>query len=139
MPTLTAIRAALSTTITTAIPGLQGYPKVPESVIVPCFLVAPSGSDFTVAFGRGLDKQSLDVIVLAGSADDVLAQEKLDPYVNGFGSSSIREAVWNARTLGIGVEATVTGMSDYGASFTIGAIDYVGARLAVEVLTSGTA
>ena len=139
MASLAAIRTALKDTVTAAVSGIQGYENVPESINVPAFVVAPRTADFGRAFGRGQDAYTFDVIVLIGRADDTLAQLALDPYVNGFGDSSIRQAIWSTRDLGIGVEATVTGMADYGATYTFGAIDYVGARLTVDVLTSGTA
>lgn len=140
MASLAQIRTGLVTTITAAIAGLEGYDKVPASVNVPGFMVVPRSTEFGKTFGRGFDGYGFDVIVLVSRSDDVLAQGALDDYVNGFGSKSIRQAVWNARGLGLTeVEATVTGMSDYGATFEVGGVDYVGARLAVDVLTSGTA
>jgi hypothetical protein len=139
MATLSAIRTAIKTTICTAIPSLSGYEKVPEAINVPGFLVAPSGTDFERAFGRGLDAPNFDVIVLVSRRDDGLAQDDLDAFVDGFGNNSIRQAIFQGRSLGIGVDAAVTGMSDYGSTFTLGGIDYIGARLTVQVLTSGTA
>lgn len=139
MASLTEIRTALALTLKNTINGLACYPLVPESVNVPAAMVAPRDSDFQLAMGRGFDGYGLDVIVLVGRADDQVAQLALDDYVNGFGDKSIRQAVWNARDLGLsGVEANVTGMSDYGATFEVGGVDYVGARLAVKVLTPGT-
>lgn len=140
MASITQIREALKTTITAAISGLEGHAKVPESINVPGFMVIPRETDFTVAMGRGIDKPGLDVVVLVSRSDDELAQIALDDYVNGFGPKSIRQAVWNNRSLGLpDTEATVVRMSDYGALFEIGNLDYVGARLAVDVLTSGIA
>jgi len=139
MSSLSAVRAALATTLKNGITGLTTYPKVPESCNVPCAMVAPREADFTAAFGRGIDAHTVDVIVLVARADDQVAQGALDDYVNGFGAKSIRQAVWNAKDLGLSdTDAVVTGMSDYGATFEVGGIDYVGARLAVKVLTSGT-
>lgn len=141
MASLAQIRTALVLTIKAALgPSvINGYANVPESVVTPAFMAVPRTTDFQRAMGRGLDAYTLDVVVLISRADDQLAQDALDDFVNGFGPKSIRQAVFNARTLGIGVDASVTGMTDYGGTFTIGAIDYVGARLNVEVLTSGTA
>lgn len=141
MASLSAIRTALKTTIAAGVTGIQGYETVPEVTNLPAFVVIPRSTDFTGAFGRGLDTYLFDVIVLVSRRDDQLAQLDLDPYVNGFGSSSIRQAVFNARNLGLadGTDATVTGMSDYGATYDVGDIDNVGARLTVQVLTSGTA
>lgn len=140
MSSLSQIRTALSSTITAAIPGLQGYPRLPEVTNLPGFVVIPRTTDFEFTMGRGFDQINLDVIVLVSRRDDQLAQIELDDYVNGFGAKSIRQAVWNTRGLGLAdVEAAVTGMSDYGAQFEVGALDNVGARLSVRVLTSGTA
>lgn len=139
MASLTQIRAALSSTITAAVSGIQGYPTVPEVANLPAFVVLPRTADFLGAMGRGADTYSFDVIVLVSRRDDQLAQAELDTFINGFGSSSIRAAIWGTRDLGIGVDATVTGMADYGAQFDVGDLDHVGARLTVEVLTSGTA
>lgn len=138
MASLAQIRDALSDTITAAVTGIQGYPTVPEVTNLPAFVVVPRSTEFSQSFGRGFDRYDFDVIVLVSRRDDQLAQVDLDPYVNGFGSSSIRQAVWTTRDLGIGVDASVTGMSDYGANFDVGDLDNVGARLAVQVLTSGT-
>lgn len=141
MASLAAIRTALVTTISGALTGVSGYETVPGSINVPAFMVVPKMTNFEGAFGRGLDTYTFDVIVIVSRADDQLAQTNLDPYITGAGASSIRQAVWNARTLGLsdGTEARVTGMTGYGDLFTFGTIDYFGARLTVEVLTSGTA
>jgi hypothetical protein len=141
MASLAAIRTALKTTITAALTELTGYDKVPEAVNVPAVIILPKTTDFGRTFGRGLDGHAFEAIVLVARADDVLAQTKLDPYVTGAGTSSIRQAVWNTRALGLadGTEAIVTGMTGYGDTFTFGGTDYFGARLTVEVSTSGTA
>lgn len=140
MPSLTQIRTALKTTIQDAIPGLTGYRTTPEQANLPAFVIIPRATNFMVAMGRGADTYDLDVIVLISRRDDGLAQDDLDEYVNGFGDKSIRQAVWNNRTLGLDeCEATVVGLSDYGARFSISDIDHVGARLLVRVMTSGKA
>jgi hypothetical protein len=139
MASLSAIRTALKTTIAASVTGLSGYENVPESINPPAFMVVPRTTDFQKAFGRGLDSYTFDVIVLISRRDDELAQTDLDPYITGAGTKSIRQAIFNAADLGIGVTAQVTGMADYGATYPVGNTDYVGARLTVEVLTSGTA
>lgn len=140
MATVAEIRAGLKDTITAAVAGLFGYQQIPESANVPAVIVVPRASEFAVAMGRGADTHEFDVIVLVGRADDSLAQTALDAYVTGAGSSSIRQAIWNARTLGLSnTDAHVYGMESYGAEWEIGGINYVGAVLKVRVHTSGTA
>lgn len=142
MASLTEIRTALKMTISAAIPSLNGYDKMPESVNAPAFVVLPDPNATVeyMAMGRGVDKFNLMVILIVSQRDNDLAQIDLDPYVSSFGPKSIRQAVFNGRTLGLpDVDAAVTGVSNYGDALPIGGVDYVGARLSVEVFASGTA
>lgn len=140
MATVAELRTGLKTTATAAVSGLFGYDRIPESVNVPAIVVVPRASDFAVAMGRGVDTHEFDLIVLTGRADDGLAQTALDAYVTGAGSSSIRQAIWNGRTLGLsGTDAHIYGMESYGAEWEIGGINYVGAVLKARVHTTGTA
>lgn len=138
MPTVAAIRTAAKDTIQSAIPGLVGYDKIRDLVDVPAFVVAPGDADFNVAFGRGFDTWNFDVIVLVNRVDAESAQDLLDGYVNGFGGNSIRQAVFNNRSLGVGVDAHISGVSRYGASWEINGTQYYGAALRLVVHTSGT-
>lgn len=140
MPSVAQIRTGLKTTITTAVTALFGYEQIPESVNVPAVIVVPRTSDFAVAMGRGVDTHEFDLIVLVARADDSLAQTALDAYVTGAGSSSIRQAIWNTRGLGLsGTDAHIYGMEQYSAQWDIGGINYVGAVLKARVTTTGTA
>jgi hypothetical protein len=78
--------------------------------------------------------------VLAPSGDNDVGQDILDDYVTGAGDKSIRQAVFNNRTLGLSnVDAHVSGMTDYGGSFEAVDVDHIGARLRLVVHTTGTA
>lgn len=140
MATLSAIRAALKTTIEDAVADLQVYPNVPEQVNLPCVIVLPRSIDFQMAMGRGTDTYEFDLMVLVSRRDDDLAQYDLDDYVTGAGDKSVRQAVFNANTLGLsGTSAIVRGMERYGASFEVGDVAHVGAVLPCTVHTPGTA
>lgn len=140
MPTLTQVRTAARDTITTAIPSLFGYRTVPDVVNGPAVIVAPSDIDFAVTMGRGFDTVTLDVTVLVAITDAALAQDGLDAYVTGSGAHSIREAIFNNRTLGLaGTDAHISAMRSYGATYDVNEISYVGAVLELVVTTTGTA
>jgi hypothetical protein len=141
MPSLATIRTTLRDTIQDAITDLSGYATVPEVANLPAFVVIPRTANFNVAFARGQDTYAFDVLVLTARRDDELAQLDLDDYINGFGPLSVREAIWNAKAalLALGMDVNVGGWSDYGAQFAIGDIPHVGARLTVQVNTTGTA
>jgi hypothetical protein len=90
--------------------------------------------------GRGMDTHEFDVIVLVSRRDDGLAQTDLDAFVTGAGSSSIRQAIFQAPSLGLsGTAALVYGMESYGAEWDIGALNHVGAALKVRVHSRGDA
>lgn len=140
MASLAQIRAALATTVEAAIADLQCYQNVPEQVNLPCVLVVPRSADFVAAMGRGTDIYQFDLIVLVSRRDDDLAQFDLDEYVTGAGAKSVRQAIFQANTLGLtNTTALVSGWPRYGGEWNVGDVPHVGAALACQVATTGTA
>jgi len=140
MASLTAIRSGIKDTVEAAIPDIQGYNTVPEVANLPAFVVVPGPADFAVAMGRGVDTYEFDVIVLVSPRDHELGQYDLDEYLTGAGTKSVRQAIWNAKTLGLAdTEAFVYASRNYGAQFAIGDLPHIGAVLKVRVTTPGTA
>ncbi len=134
MPSLTQVREAVKTTLEANLTGVTVYPKMPGQVNVPAVIVQPTAADFDVAMGRGLDTWPLTLVVLVAKADDALAQDKLDPYVDGGGSSSIRKIVFDNKTLGLAdTNAHVSAMANYGGQWDIGGYMYAGAALTLVV------
>lgn len=139
MASLPAIRTAVKTTVEAAISGLQVHEMATAKPVPPCVVVVPDVSNFVVAMARGTDTWEFDLLVLVPSADLVVAQSLLDPYIDGSGDQSIRQAIFNARSLGLtGTDAHVSGMSDYGGLHSYGTADHVGATLRLVVHTPGT-
>lgn len=139
MASLKAIRAAVKTTIETHIPSLTVYATVPEAAQVPSVVVAPATADFLVAGRRGTDTWEFDLSVLAAYADAEIGQDALDEYVTGAGAKSIRQVIFNNRSLGLAnTDAHISGMQAYGAQFESAAIDHIGAILRLVVHTPGT-
>lgn len=144
MADLMTIRAAIIDTLEAGIPGLKGYKTIPENALVlPAVVVQPLNSDFTVAFGRGTDESNFVLLVLVSYNHLEVAQTNLDPFVSGSGEKSIRQCIWNNRSLGIGADAHIGRMYDYGMRFEG---DYqgrsheqLGARLSMTVYTKGDA
>ncbi|WP_330438816.1 hypothetical protein OHB44_27995 [Micromonospora sp. NBC_00821] len=142
MASLKQVRAAVRSTLEPAIPGLKVHSTVPGSAAGDVVVVQPSdeqGANFVVAMGRGSDTYQFDLLVLVPNGSLDVAQDQLDDYVTGAGGKSIREAVWNARHLGLAhTDAHVAYMSDYGADHTLGSTQYLGATLRLVVTTKGT-
>jgi hypothetical protein len=140
---LQQIRDAIKTTVGNAIAALTPYDTIPGAPVLPALAVMPAPSetaDFVVSMGRGTDTWRFDLVVLVSARDEDLAQDDLDGFISGAGAFSIRQAIWNARTLGLAdCNAHVSGVTGYNLAYTVCSIDHVAATLRLVVHTSGTA
>ena len=67
------------------------------------------------------------------------AQDKLDAYITGSGSSSVRQVIYNNKSLGLAdTDARVVNVSNYAADVNLNGIDGVGANLEIQVYTKGS-
>jgi hypothetical protein len=79
------------------------------------------------------------MLVAVQRADSRTAQDKLDAFVTGSGSSSIRQIIYNNKTLGLSdTDARVVNMSNYAADVNLNGVDGVGANLEIQVYTKGS-
>ena len=146
MASLKRIRNALSELIAGTIEDVSTYPYIVANPNLPALVVSPTDIDFAKAFGRGNDVHLLDVYLLFPLADYTVSQVGLDDYVTGAGDKSIRQLVFNNKTLGLvdangqdDAMAWVKAMTGYGGQFQAAGVPHLGARLIVEVHTSGEA
>lgn len=145
MADIKTIRTAIMTTLETGISGIKCYRYVPENaVVLPAIVVQPVNADFDTSFGRGTDSMSFMLLMLVSYNSLEVAQDALDPYLSGAGAKSIRQCIWNNKSLGLDgdVNAHISRMYDYGMRFSG---DYqghgheqLGARLMMDVYTRGT-
>jgi len=137
MSSLSAIRDAIKTTLD-ALPEGNAYDFVPDNPTLPAVCAYPSPADFFGAFGRGLDTWEFEILVLTARGSDRAGQDKLDQFITGAGSLSIRQAIFNNRTLGFAdTDAQVSGVLEYRPTVVAG-VDVYAARLRLVVQTSGT-
>lgn len=141
MASLEAIRDAIKTTIEANVTTLHCYDTVPDAAnVLPAVVVIPYSTDFEVAMGRGTDSYEIDLLILVSTSDMDIQQDSLDAYVSGSGTSSIRQAIFNNKTLGLtSTNAHVSEMLEYGMRFDAAGYPHIGARLRMKVHTSGTA
>jgi len=137
---LQEVRDGLKTTLENNIDGLRVYDVVPDYAInFPVAIVLPVNINFNVAMQRGTDQYTFDILVAVERGNSRTAQDKLDAYITGQGSSSLRQAIFNNRTLGLdNTDANVTGVSNYAADVNLNGIDAIGANISLEVFTKGT-
>ncbi len=140
MASLAQVRDGVKATLEANVTGLRVYDTVPDTVNLPALLVLPVEANFDFAFGRGADNYQIDLFVMTSRTVPRAGQDGLDAFITGAGSQSIRQAIFQNRTLGLvdGTEAHVSGMSRYGGNFPTAGIDHIGAALRLVVTTPGT-
>jgi len=140
MASLQQIRDGLKTTLENNIDGLRVYDVVPDySINFPVAIVLPTTISFGLAMQRGTDLYNFDILVAVQRGESRTAQDALDLYITGAGGSSLRQAIFNNRTLGLSdTDATVTGVSNYAGDVNLNGIDAIGANISLEVYTKGT-
>lgn len=139
MASFSTIRSAIKTTLADNISGLRVYDTIDDMINVPACVVVPTSIDFNEAMARGTDKYDFDVLVVVSRADSRSGQNQLDSFINGSGSNSIRQAIFQNSTLGQSdTSAVVTTMSDYGGTYAVNGVESIGARLGVTVYTKGS-
>ena len=135
---LDAVIENLASVVATAIPGLTTYDYSAESVVEPAFLPGDVTVNFDGTFQRGLDMVTIKPIVLVGRSDDRTQQKKLNDYLSGSGSTSLKAAIEGSPTLGGSCHdlrvVRVTGRRFY----TFGDTQYVGAELEIFIVGSGS-
>jgi|TARA_R110000824_G_C14836670_1_gene638510 hypothetical protein len=139
MATLSQIRDGLKTTVSN-ISGLRCYDTVPDNAInFPVAIFLPTSIEFDLAMQRGTDLYTFDLLVAVQRADSRTAQDKLDAYITGSGSSSVRQVIYNNKSLGLAdTDARVVNVSNYAADVNLNGIDGVGANLEIQVYTKGS-
>lgn len=139
MGSVSGVRSGLQTRLQT-ISGLNAYANAPGTVTVPAAVVIPASPaiEWDETMARGSDLMSFAVLVLVARTTDGLAQDHLDPYLAGSGSTSIKAAIEGDGTLGGAADWThVTSVSTYG-DIDYNGISYLGARFNVEVNVDGS-
>jgi len=139
MANMAEIRDGLKTTVST-ISGLRCYDVIPDNAMnFPIALFIPTNIEFDLAMQRGTDLYTFDMLVAVQRADARTAQDKLDAFITSSGSSSIRQVIYNNRTLGLAeTDARVVNMTNYSADFNLNGIDGIGANLEIQVYTKGS-
>lgn len=137
MGSLTDIRTGLKNRLAT-ITTIHALEKVPGVVgQLPTAFPMPGTIEFDETMNRGVDSYSFRVRLLVSRTTDNLAQEHLDPYLAGSGSSSVKAAIEGDGTLGGAADWTrVSRVTRYG-DIDHNGISYLGADFDVEVSPDG--
>jgi hypothetical protein len=133
MASVSELRAGIAANIAT-VAGLRTSATVPDSINPPIAVVMPSTITYDTAFARsGGDEYEFLVMVIVGRVDERSAQNNLDGYCSGTGSTSIKAAIERDKTLGgKAFSLRVTSLRNY-TQLTVGDITYLSAEFVVQV------
>ena len=112
------VRDGLKTRLQT-ISGLRAYDLIPDTVVPPCAVVVQLDFTFDIDNQRGLDQASVDVFVIVQRISERSGQDKLDNFLAGSGTGSIKTALESDRTLG-GLVNTLRVISAESGTYTSG-------------------
>lgn len=137
MASVSNLRAGLMGRLAT-ITGLRTHSTIPDQVNPPCAVVGfPESVEFDTTFARGADRFVFPIRVLAGKVSERSAQDRLDTYVAGSGTGSIKAAIEDEPTLGeVAHTSRVQSASGYGV-YEVGGVSYLGVEFRVEVYAPG--
>jgi hypothetical protein len=137
MSSLGAIRTAITSAITTAIPTVYGAADVTSLSQLPAVFVEPATGDFVPAMGRGDDEWVFNLFVLVSRRDETSAQAELDSLITGAGSLSIRQALFGVTNILSDTQVVCMGMKGYGGHFKQSGVPMTGAILVLKAFTNG--
>ena len=82
---------------------------------------------------------SFDLLVIVQRSNIRTAVDKIEEYITGSGSSSIRQTIFNAPTLGLSdTNARCVNVSST-ENMSVNGVDCLGATMSVQVYTKGSA
>jgi hypothetical protein len=112
------VREALKTNLQN-ITNLRVLDLIPDVIVPPCAIVGQLDFTFDIDNMRGLDQASVDVFVIVQRISERTGQEKLDNFLAGSGSGSIKTAIESDRSLG-GLVDTLRVISAESGTYTSG-------------------
>lgn len=126
------VRTNLKTRLAT-ISGLRVYDHVPDSVNVPAAVVGQLDITFDASFNRGFDNATCTIILIVGRMSEQAGQSKLDGYLAGTGSASVKAAIEADVTLQGAVQTLRVTQATAG-TVQVSNVDYLAYRYLVELI-----
>lgn len=138
MTTLREVQNALADLLNNEIEGLYAYPGAVDSIVPPAVMIAPDNpfADYTRNMRMKSVRWILKATVLVPWNDALNSQYDLNEFIDVTGPKSIPRAIYNARRE-LGFVAFVDQARDYGARYTIGSTECLGANLRIQIEAEG--
>jgi hypothetical protein len=131
---IASIRAGLKTRLAT-ITGLRCYEIIPDQFSPPAAIVGmPTSINFDFTYQRATDRLTYPVRLLVAKATDRSAQERLEQYLDGSGSLSVKAAIEGDPSLGGAANVTRVLSAQGLGVYDMGGVSYLGCDFTVEVI-----
>ena len=131
MININGVRDALKANLQT-ITNLRVYDLIPDIVTPPCAVVGQLDFTFDIDNARGLDQASVDIFVIVQRISERTGQDKLDLFLAGSGTGSIKTAIESDRSLG-GLVDTLRVISADSGTYTSGDQSFLSYRYNVTI------
>lgn len=80
--------------------GLRCYEQIPDTPNPPCAVIELQRVLYDSTFARGADEFEFNVLLIVARADDRTAQTRVEGYIAGAGTGSVKTALEADPTLG---------------------------------------
>jgi len=119
------------------IDGLRVYRYPPDDATAPAAIVSyPDRGEFDAAYGRGMDKLTIPIVVVVAKPSARSARDRIAAYCDGSGPASIKQ-VLEAGTYTTFNTIRVTEFEIH--VVTVGTTDYLAAVFSAEISGKGSA
>lgn len=126
MQNIPGVRDAIKANLQT-ITNMRVYDQIPDVVVPPCAVVGQLDFTFDIDNQRGLDQASVDVYVIVQRISERSGQDKLDVYLAGSGTGSVKTALESDRTLG-GLVNTLRVLTAESGTYVSGDVTFLSYR-----------
>jgi hypothetical protein len=128
---INGVRDALKANLQT-ITNMRVYDTIPDIVTPPAAVVGQLDFTFDIDNMRGLDQASVDIYVIVQRISERTGQDKLDLFLAGSGTGSIKTAIESDRSLG-GLVDTLRVISAESGTYTSGDQSFLSYRYNVTI------
>ena len=119
------------------IDGLRVFPYWADRVTPPAAIVAwPDPVTYDATMARGADQMTVPVIVLVGRFDARSTRDRLAIYLDGTGASSVKAVLEAAEYTACDSVRVASATVD---SYSVAAVDYLGAEFSLDIFGTGGA
>lgn len=97
--TISDLRTGLADAMSTLL-GVRIYDNLPDAPVPPAAIIELQGVTYDSTFARGSDEYRFGIVFISGRADDRSAQARIEAWIAGHGTGSVKAAIESDPTLG---------------------------------------